>query len=103
MQHDVTFANQTVRFLNAEHSRSGREVSGPPMIRMMGMAFAVGLLFALGVASTGGVSFVASIGVWWAASIAVLAIESALRTWFASSSVDFRLCSLGVSSLRAAF
>jgi predicted ferric reductase len=69
---------------------------------MIGIAFAAGLLFAHFLTLTGVVGFVASIGVWWTASIAVLAIVSALRALFASSSVDFRLSSLGWSAIPAA-
>ena len=102
MQHDVTFANHTTRSSDAEHSWSGRKVSGPPMFKMMGMAFAAGLLFAHFLTLNGVFSFATGIGVWWAASIAVLAIESALYNWFASSSVDFWLSSLGWSAIPAA-
>ncbi len=102
MLHDITFANQTAQFPAAGYSRSGHQVSGPPMIKMVGTAFAAGLLFTLCIALTGAIDFVMGMGVWWAASIAVLAIESALYTWFATSVLDVRVSSLGWSTIGTA-
>lgn len=95
MQHDVIFANQAFNSLEAAYSRPDRQTSGPPMIKMVGAAFTIGLLFTVGIASIGTVGLLTGFGVWWATSIAVLAIESPLYTWFASSSIDFRAASIG--------
>lgn len=102
MRHDVIFANQTANSSETEYNLPGRQISGPPMIKMMGAAFAVGLLFTICIASTGVVSLLTGMGVWWATSIALLAIESPLYTWFASSAVDFRIKSTGWSTITTA-
>lgn len=102
MQHDVIFANQTAKFTKIDYSRPDRQISGPPMIKMMGAAFAIGLLITIGIASTGVVSLLTGMGVWWATSIAVLAIESPLYTWFTSSSIDVRASFNGCSTISAA-
>jgi len=102
MQHDVIFANQADNSSETAYSRPDRQTSGPPMIKMVGVAFAIGLLFTIGIATIGAVGLLTGMGVWWATSIAVLAIESPLYTWFASSSIDFRVASIGWSTISAA-
>jgi len=102
MQHDVIFANQTTNSSETAYSPPDRRISGPPMIKMVGAAFAIGLLFTIGIASTGVVGLLTGMGVWWATSIAVLAIESPLYKWSTSSSIEPRVSSIGWSTISAA-
>lgn len=77
MKEDDAFTGRAARH-EFQARELDREVSGPPMIRMLLASLAAGILFGLGVALTGATEPVATLAVGCFFALAVLAIVAAL-------------------------
>lgn len=102
MKHDVIFADETIGYARIREREPERELSGPPMIKMLSVALATGFLFAGCLGLAGAVDFAAGIGIGWCASLAVLALESWLYSRAASSRLTSRRKVVGWPTIGAA-
>ncbi len=99
MNDDDALANRTVRYHEIEVRELDREVSGPPMIGMLSVSFAAGVLFGLCLALTRVTGPVATLAIGWCFALAVLAIEAALYSTCRARSRPFRYPALRWSTI----
>jgi hypothetical protein len=83
MKHDVTFEGYFLGLAaatpgNNGYVRSKREISGPPLARMLSVALAAGFLAGAALSSVGGLNLIESLAVGYGAMLAVLAIQAGI-------------------------